>query len=106
MPVPGGGFEAEMLARGEIAPMRADQVHDQEDRAHQHVEAVEAGRHVEGRAVGAAAEGERRMGIFIGLDRGEERAQDRSEEHTSELQSLMRISYAVLCLKKKKQSHH
>src|SRR3546814_5310175 len=29
---------------------------------------------------------------------------DRSEEHTSELQSLMRISYAVFCLKKKK--HH
>src|SRR3546814_4745390 len=29
----------------------------------------------------------------------------RSEEHTSELQSLMRISYAVFCLKKKKQSH-
>src|SRR3546814_8447866 len=27
---------------------------------------------------------------------------DRSEEHTSELQSLMRISYAVFCLKKKK----
>src|SRR3546814_6816966 len=35
----------------------------------------------------------------------------RSEEHTSELQSLMRISYAVFCLKKKNtiekiQSHH
>src|SRR3546814_1113113 len=30
------------------------------------------------------------------------RSQDRSEEHTSELQSLMRISYAVFCLKKKK----
>src|SRR3546814_10238326 len=29
--------------------------------------------------------------------------QHRSEEHTSELQSLMRISYAVFCLKKKKQ---
>src|SRR3546814_8869595 len=29
----------------------------------------------------------------------------RSEEHTSELQSLMRISYAVFCLKKKTQSH-
>src|SRR3546814_1881868 len=28
---------------------------------------------------------------------------DRSEEHTSELQSLMRISYAVFCLKQKKQ---
>src|SRR3546814_3809314 len=29
----------------------------------------------------------------------------RSEEHTSELQSLMRISYAVFCLKKKNQKH-
>src|SRR3546814_10306762 len=29
----------------------------------------------------------------------------RSEEHTSELQSLMRISYAVFCLKKKKYTH-
>src|SRR3546814_8419975 len=29
---------------------------------------------------------------------------DRSEEHTSELQSLMRISYAVFCLKKKRAS--
>src|SRR3546814_1641287 len=32
----------------------------------------------------------------------DERAPARSEEHTSELQSLMRISYAVFCLKKKK----
>src|SRR3546814_8933629 len=31
------------------------------------------------------------------------RDRGRSEEHTSELQSLMRISYAVFCLKKKKQ---
>src|SRR3546814_5433534 len=30
---------------------------------------------------------------------------DRSEEHTSELQSLMRISYAVFCLKKKKTNN-
>src|SRR3546814_1018246 len=30
------------------------------------------------------------------------RISDRSEEHTSELQSLMRLSYAVFCLKKKK----
>src|SRR3546814_1720928 len=33
--------------------------------------------------------------VFLGAER--------SEEHTSELQSLMRISYAVFCLKKKKQ---
>src|SRR3546814_5611313 len=32
-------------------------------------------------------------------------AQGRSEEHTSELQSLMRISYAVFCLKKKNNHH-
>src|SRR3546814_8332276 len=31
--------------------------------------------------------------------------QGRSEEHTSELQSLMRISYAVFCLKKKRPAH-
>src|SRR3546814_17943313 len=31
---------------------------------------------------------------------------DRSEEHTSELQSLMRISYAVFCLKKKNKKQH
>src|SRR3546814_8705290 len=44
---------------------------------------------------------------LIGAERGriEARGDDRfrSEEHTSELQSLMRISYAVFCLKKKKQ---
>src|SRR3546814_10268330 len=33
-------------------------------------------------------------------------AEERSEEHTSELQSLMRISYAVFCLKKKTQTKH
>src|SRR3546814_2180378 len=38
------------------------------------------------------------FGIFVGA------AEDRSEEHTSELQSLMRISYAVFCLKKKKST--
>src|SRR3546814_4063031 len=39
------------------------------------------------------------------IERGT-RLADRSEEHTSELQSLMRISYAVFCLKKKKQTLH
>src|SRR3546814_8904457 len=36
------------------------------------------------------------------LDVVRNRTSERSEEHTSELQSLMRISYAVFCLKKKK----
>src|SRR3546814_3951516 len=43
---------------------------------------------------GIAAEWSRRSG------------QDRSEEHTSELQSLMRISYAVFCLKQKIKRHN
>src|SRR3546814_2531433 len=34
------------------------------------------------------------------------RSRKRSEEHTSELQSLMRISYAVFCLKKKKETQY
>src|SRR3546814_9976652 len=45
------------------------------------------------------------------LANGDARLEDdtalvRSEEHTSELQSLMRISYAVFCLKKKKKRSH
>src|SRR3546814_6059630 len=38
--------------------------------------------------------------------RSDIRAGRRSEEHTSELQSLMRISYAVFCLKKKNTTQH
>src|SRR3546814_6831211 len=49
-----------------------------------------ATRSVPGRGSGSACEAQRHPG------------RTRSEEHTSELQSLMRISYAVFCLKKKK----
>src|SRR3546814_5178377 len=47
--------------------------------------------------------GIRRMKQAATLGHGQHR---RSEEHTSELQSLMRISYAVFCLKKKNNSQH
>src|SRR3546814_4274729 len=49
---------------------------------------------------------QRRHALIIcrALCRQRERS-GRSEEHTSELQSLMRISYAVFCLKKKKNTH-
>src|SRR3546814_6100495 len=40
--------------------------------------------------------------IALRQERNRRKAIRRSEEHTSELQSLMRISYAVFCLKKKK----
>src|SRR3546814_7664350 len=58
-----------------------------------------------GDAVGAGRAGLREEAAEV-----DERKERRSEEHTSELQSLMRISYAVFCLKKKKtkdqQKHH
>src|SRR3546814_2629159 len=50
------------------------------------------GEHVVGRL--------RRVDLVVGVDRPTER----SEEHTSELQSLMRNSYAVFCLKKKNKN--
>src|SRR3546814_8384066 len=46
-----------------------------------------------------------RNGIFLLLHDNSISRIRRSEEHTSELQSLMRISYAVYCLKKKTRKH-
>src|SRR3546814_3381396 len=43
-----------------------------------------------------------RRGLHRQVTHANEDVRNRSEEHTSELQSLMRISYAVFCLKKKK----
>src|SRR3546814_3415241 len=52
-----------------------------------------------------AAQLVRRDGQEVDAERREiDRDLAKSEEHTSELQSLMRISYAVFCLKKKKQN--
>src|SRR3546814_9741098 len=42
---------------------------------------------------------------IVAADAEDAADRERSEEHTSELQSLMRISYAVFCLKKKKTKH-
>src|SRR3546814_9043352 len=46
-----------------------------------------------------------RLAFAVSSPMPEKARKGRSEEHTSELQSLMRISYAVFCLKKKKQDH-
>src|SRR3546814_4526453 len=45
----------------------------------------------------------KKFGSVLAVDELSLGIRDRSEEHTSELQSLMRISYAVFCLKKKKK---
>src|SRR3546814_8956273 len=44
-----------------------------------------------------------RVAVEADQEKRDECDEPRSEEHTSELQSLMRISYAVFCLKKKKE---
>src|SRR3546814_6117157 len=48
-----------------------------------------------------------KLSYALGYDLGRNAVEsgERSEEHTSELQSLMRISYAVFCLKKKINTH-
>src|SRR3546814_5369528 len=48
--------------------------------------------------------GQRAQPVFVAQEG--EPLEGRSEEHTSELQSLMRISYAVFCLKKNKYNYH
>src|SRR3546814_2528771 len=54
----------------------------------------------------SAGELARRMLQTLGhAEAGEQRGGARSEEHTSELQSLMRISYAGFCLKKTNKRH-
>src|SRR3546814_3682350 len=53
--------------------------------------------------IGQHRSGRHRLGLTEALDQAN--ARQRSEEHTSELQSLMRISYAVFCLKKKNNNN-
>src|SRR3546814_6248680 len=72
------GYRPPVLAHVRRAAVRK---HDQLLQEHQHRRRI------------AATGADRAGGVFAGLER--------SEEHTSELQSLMRISYAVFCLKKK-----
>src|SRR3546814_3254407 len=57
------------------------------------------GDHQAQRDLGMAGQGGTDGGMAVQVDIG------RSEEHTSELQSIMRISYAVFCLKKNKPIH-
>src|SRR3546814_10651747 len=59
----------------------------------------------EGAIAALSSDDSRQSAFFQPIEQAADfRAQDRSEEHTSELQSLMRTSYAVFCLKKKKST--
>src|SRR3546814_5479280 len=102
--VPGGGGDAAEEVSGALVP-RPPEVHRQLLEGDQ--------LRGEGGADGEAAEGLHRARPYRpsrrhgqgSAPRATRRssASARSEEHTSELQSLMRISYAVFCLKKKKE---
>src|SRR3546814_10163253 len=86
----GAGLERQSVDRDAV-PVAGRIVRDI-GREHPDRLAVDEDLELAGVAVSALADAER------------ERVDRRSEEHTSELQSLMRISYAVFCLKKKKQN--
>src|SRR3546814_9664110 len=90
-----------------LPPLLRSSHHRSHAQAHQRiahaipkVRRLDAAGPVEGHQDGGAAPRHRQRGH--GLTCSVVRVHYRSEEHTSELQSLMRISYAVFCLKKKK----
>src|SRR3546814_2823023 len=77
-------------------------------RSHRHhppQQGVERRRHREPRRVGQPHGSQCPVGLALDHGLGRQRPALRSEEHTSELQSLMRISYAVFCLKKKRSGN-
>jgi len=80
VPVPGGGFETDVLFGREMALQHADQADGQEDRADDDVEAVEAGRHEERRAIDVAGKAEGGVAVFIGLEVGEQEAQEHGQD--------------------------
>src|SRR3546814_4735549 len=77
-----------------VAPRLRQQAFARVDQHHGKVGGGGAGGHVAGVLLMPGAIGDDELSL-VGVER--------SEEHTSELQSLMRISYAVFCLKKKKK---
>src|SRR3546814_2329501 len=90
------GLQPFVIIAGAVARIAGDDEHAQRRLGARHRRFKRSGgdQHVIGVAFGLAC-------LFAGVVRAEQQKHDRSEEHTSELQSLMRISYAVFCLKKK-----
>src|SRR3546814_3392614 len=73
---------------------------------HLELDQLDVGLPVAGFALHRPGRRSRRIVALATAAQCQRRADCRSEEHTSELQSLMRISYAVFCLKKKKINNH
>src|SRR3546814_3906621 len=95
------GAVAGRFARDECAPEDAGDVAALEQGQVER-QARDAGVKADDQIAALPRDGSQRRPGIIAADRV---IDDRSEEHTSELQSLMRISYAVFCLKKKKTTN-
>src|SRR3546814_1750306 len=102
-----GGFEGEDLVddrldrpaldqRGDLAQLIAIRAHEEERVIH----AAGPGFAANGRAPEPQHDAQNEVEALRACEVGIGRRGNRSEEHTSELQSLMRISYAFFCLKK------
>ena len=96
VPVPGGGLEAEMLLRREVAAHGTDQAHGEEDGADDDVEAVEAGRHEEGRAIDVVGEAEAGMHVLIGLAGGEQDAEHDGAEQAQHQAPAIALEQRVM----------
>src|SRR3546814_10282070 len=99
------GYDADQQAQVDADRPRAESVHRTQDQHHRELPAQEAAEHVAGflresRHGAEVVARHQRRGAF-----DEHVPVARSEEHTSELQSLMRNSYADFCLKKKKKNN-
>src|SRR3546814_2943006 len=96
-----GGQRVDLLAHDRDVGMRGERRAD----AGRKAVAIDRERGARGHLVDAAfAHDQRAQAAHLGVEQPD-RVALRSEEHTSELQSLMRISYAVFCLKKKKTTN-
>src|SRR3546814_8735175 len=93
---PQRGLGVERVAQDIAAGQLDEALHEGPVEALVHVDPLDAAARLAGIEEGAVD------GVLHG--KAEENTVDRSEEHTSELQSLMRISYAVFCLKKQKDN--
>src|SRR3546814_6612819 len=89
-----------LVGLGEVARARR--------RGRQLLEAHAGNQHVAHAGIEIAVAAVAQHQLLVGIVEGEAAGQgfDRSEEHTSELQSLMRISYAVFCLKNKNKQQN
>lgn len=80
VPVPSSRLKSDVTFLREMTALQTQQADEQEDRADQDVEAVETGRHEEGRAVNVTRKAERRVAVFVHLEEREEHTQSNRKD--------------------------